>query len=65
MKKSIALILVLFIVAMIGAISHNFIIWTASASTNPCPPGEFPETDGNGEKVVDSITGKIVCSPGP
>ena len=32
---------------------------------NPCPPGQFPETDSNGLIVHDPITGGPKCSIGP
>ena len=55
----------LFVVVMITVLS----VFTASDQTfaqiNPCPSGEYPALDVNGDFIIDNVTQEPVCVPTP
>jgi hypothetical protein len=66
MKKSeYAVVIFIVSMAVMTLFQFSFVQIASAQELNPCPPGEFPETDSNGDFIHDSLTGQPICNPVP
>jgi hypothetical protein len=68
MKKSSYTIIIFSLMLISSWIYPNIVQYSLAQGqpeVNPCPIGQFPETDSNGLVVRDPVTGGPRCSTGP
>jgi hypothetical protein len=56
------LLMLVFVSSFVNLNMVQVTIAQDEPEVNPCPEGQFPETDSNGLIVHDPITGRAVCS---
>jgi hypothetical protein len=65
MKKSeYAVVIFIVSITVMTIFQFNFVQIASAQVPNPCPPGQFPETDSNGDFITDSL-GQPICNSVP
>jgi hypothetical protein len=61
----VAVVIMVALVICLGISICSSFIGLVFAQPNPCPQGKVPETDNNGDPVIDPATNKTKCISGP
>jgi hypothetical protein len=65
LESTTIVLLIVLAMILVGILFKIYIPEIAVAQPNPCPEGQFPKIDSNGQIIIDHATKEPVCVLGP